>query len=63
MKAADLLRALRSRGYAVTANGDKLELSGPTPKDPQKTAEWLEAAKDGILVILEAERILGGRLK
>lgn len=63
MNAAEVLKALRKRGYTVELVDGVVMATGVTPKDPVRAEALLAKHHDAIRLILEAEAILGGKLK
>lgn len=63
MTAAEVLRALRAKGYTVSMSGGEVTATGVTPKDPERAAELLREHQDALVTILTAEQIMGGALK
>jgi len=61
--AAEVLKALRARGYTVALESGVVTATGATPKDPERAAALLQEHQASLRLILEAEQILGGRLK
>ena len=57
MTAAELLKALRAKGYTVTLMYNMtVTATGPTPKDPVKAAALLKEHEDGLAHLLVAEQ-------
>lgn len=64
MSPGDLLKILRTKGYTVSLSPDGgITASGVTPKDPERARKLLADNQAGLRAILEAEEILGARLR
>lgn len=63
MTAAEVLKALRARGYTVALERGTVTATGVTPKDPKRAAALLKEHQASLKIILEAEEVLGARLK
>jgi len=57
MTAAELLRALRARGYKLRAEGSVLRITGPrAPTNEERAMATLRAAKADLLEVLTVEQ-------
>lgn len=64
MTPGELLKTLRTKGYTVCIGADgRVSATGVTPKDPNRAKEMLDEHEAGLAAILNAERILGAKLK
>jgi hypothetical protein len=56
MNPAEILQALRDRGFNVAAKDGRLVVKGPTPKDAERATETLRQNKPALLELLNVEQ-------